>query len=53
MNPSYQYGFIKFRESRVGNPSQYSQLDFYGTGPCFTAGLIFCLPKPEEATKTE
>lgn len=48
VNPSYQVGFIKFREAKIGTPSNFSILNYYGTGPSLIFGIMFCFKLPEK-----
>jgi hypothetical protein len=47
LQPSYQRGFVKIREAKVGWPSKYSVLSYYGSGTGISAGLLFYLKKKE------
>ena len=43
VNPSYQRGFVKIRESKIGTPTNFSILGYYGSGPSIMIGILFCL----------
>lgn len=48
LNPSYQRGFVKFREAIVGDLTRTSTLNYYGSGPSISIGITFRLKPYEE-----
>jgi len=49
LNPSYQRGFVVFREAIVGTSIQNSMINYNGTGPSIIIGATFRRKPPKES----
>ncbi len=49
LNPSYQRGFVVFREAIVGTSIQTSMINYNGTGPSIIIGATFRRKPPKES----